>query len=564
MSELMCGTAKCLRLLAMLLMVLPGCAPQKSTLPDASATDLSATSPAAADSPATVRRVSAGDPPVANSVEPLSATGPDERLARLVGQDRWDVYYLGGARFGYGSTRWRRMADKPDLIVASGMLRLSIKRFGEVSDSEVSMSVVETTAGEIRSFESDARLGPTPNRARGKLVAGTMQITLDSGGQTRGSSIAWPKGTGGYFVVDEELLCRPMRPGERRTVRSLMPIFNQIAEIELRAVQLESTELLDGRRELLRIETTTKLPGADPMEGVMWTDRDGETVKTLTTALDQVAYRTTKAIALGKSEAAGLDLGDRSLVRLAKPLADPHRAKEIHYRCHLDEGDPARVFLSDASQQVTAIDPHTAEIVVRALRPAASGAEGGTGDRASGSAGTGEAAKTPTDDDRQPNSFIQSDNPRIVAMAREGAGNEKDPWRTAVALERYVRDKVKVKNYSQTFATAADVAQSLEGDCTEHAVLLAALLRARGLPARVAIGLVYVPAEQAFGFHMWTEVYVDGQWIGVDGTLGLGGIGAGHLKLATSSLKEATAFSSFLPVAQVLGKLKIEVRDENR
>jgi hypothetical protein len=46
--------------------------------------------------------------------------------------------------------------------------------------------------------------------------------------------------------------------------------------------------------------------------------------------------------------------------------------------------------------------------------------------------------------------------------------------------------------------------------------------------------------------------------------LGLGGIGAGHLKLATSSLKEATAFSSFLPVAQVLGKLKIEERDENR
>jgi Transglutaminase-like superfamily len=508
-----------------------------------------------------MRRVSAGDPPIAAGDEQRSATAPEERLAKLAGRERWDVYYLGGARFGYGSTRWRRVEDKPDLIVASGMLRLTIKRFGEASVSDVSMSVVETTAGEVRSFESDARLGPTPNRARGKLVAGTMQVTLDSGGQKRSTSIAWPKGTGGYFAVDEELLCRPMQPGERRTVRSLMPIFNQIAEIELRAIQLESTELLDGRRELLRIETTTKLPGTDAMEGIMWTDRDGETVKTLTTALDQVAYRTTKAIALGKSDVPGLDIGDRSLVRLAKPLADPHRAKEIQYRCHLDDADPARVFVSDASQQVTAIDPRTAEVVVRALRPAAAtaGTEGRAGDRTPDRTKAGTAADSPTDDDRQPNSFIQSDDPRIVAMAREGAGDEKDPWRTAVALERYVRDKVKAKNYSQTFATAADVAQSLEGDCTEHAVLLAALLRARGLPARVAIGLVYVPAEQAFGFHMWTEVYVDREWIGVDGTLGLGGIGAGHLKLATSNLKEATAFSSFLPVAQVLGKLKIEV-----
>ena len=30
------------------------------------------------------------------------------------------------------------------------------------------------------------------------------------------------------------------------------------------------------------------------------------------------------------------------------------------------------------------------------------------------------------------------------------------------------------------------------GDCTEHAVLLAAVVKARGLPARVCHGLVYV------------------------------------------------------------------------
>ena len=38
------------------------------------------------------------------------------------------------------------------------------------------------------------------------------------------------------------------------------------------------------------------------------------------------------------------------------------------------------------------------------------------------------------------------------------------------------------KDLSVGFATAADVARTAQGDCTEHAVLLAALLRASDIP----------------------------------------------------------------------------------
>ena len=240
-------------------------------------------------------------------------------------------------------------------------------------------------------------------------------------------------------------------------------------------------------------------------------------------------------MAEGKAQTRPFDLGDLATVKLARPISDAHRAKELHYRVSLADADPAKLFIADQSQQVTPVDPHTAEIVVRAVRP--------------DDPAKVDAAAAVTDDDRQPNSFVQSDDSRIVAMAREAAPAEKDPWRTAVALEHYVHEKVAIKNYSQTFATAAEVARSLEGDCTEHAVLLAALLRARGLPARVVIGLVYVPNLQAFAFHMWTEVSIHDRWIGLDATLGQGGIGAGHLKLAVTNLKQSTAFASFLPVA---------------
>ena len=53
------------------------------------------------------------------------------------------------------------------------------------------------------------------------------------------------------------------------------------------------------------------------------------------------------------------------------------------------------------------------------------------------------------------------------------------------------------------------MAKSREGDCTEHAVFLMALCRARGIPARGAMGLVYLESQRAFFYHMWTEVYID-------------------------------------------------------
>jgi transglutaminase/protease-like cytokinesis protein 3 len=128
-----------------------------------------------------------------------------------------------------------------------------------------------------------------------------------------------------------------------------------------------------------------------------------------------------------------------------------------------------------------------------------------------------------------------------------------------VTLEKHVHDNLITTDFSQVFASAADVARTGRGDCTEYAVLLAALCRARGIPARVAFGLVYVAPQQGFLYHMWTEVWIKDRWIPIDATLGRGGIGADHLKLSDSNLKGASAYTSLLPIANVVGRLKIDV-----
>jgi len=87
------------------------------------------------------------------------------------------------------------------------------------------------------------------------------------------------------------------------------------------------------------------------------------------------------------------------------------------------------------------------------------------------------------------------------------------------------------------------------------------MLRAKGIPSRIVVGLVYADRLFAFGGHMWTEVNLNDQWIPLDATLGNGGIGAAHIKLADSALSDdgPAALSGFAPLMNVIGKLKLEV-----
>jgi hypothetical protein len=76
------------------------------------------------------------------------------------------------------------------------------------------------------------------------------------------------------------------------------------------------------------------------------------------------------------------------------------------------------------------------------------------------------------------------------------------------------------------------------------------------------MGLVYIEQDKSYGYHMWTEVFVHGDWYPLDGTIGQGGIAGGHIKLADGSLKGTSAMSTFLPIASMIGKIKIHI-DKN-
>ncbi len=129
-------------------------------------------------------------------------------------------------------------------------------------------------------------------------------------------------------------------------------------------------------------------------------------------------------------------------------------------------------------------------------------------------------------------------------------------WDKARAVEAWVNRNMKATEFSQAMASCANVAKSLSGDCTEYAMLSAGMCRALGVPSRTAIGLVYAPARDGkpfLAYHMWFEVYVDGQWVALDATLGRGSVGPGHIKITDASWHEEKSFAPLLPVLGVLG-----------
>jgi hypothetical protein len=496
-------------------------------------------------------------PPAAtNAPAAAASTAPAAAVPALssAGETRetWDVVTIQGARVGYIQTRVTRgqYQGRPAVRV-EGVHHLVIMRAGDPSTQEIRFVSLETPAGKLIQFQTETQFGPAPMRTAGRVEGDRLVLETASVGKTENSVIPWPAECGGLYAMELSLQREPMQPGQTRTLRSLLPGLNVPVTSNLTAQRYESVTLLSGSYELLRIDTQVQFPDGTKLPGTVWVDRTGEMLKNFSELLNLETFRATKAQALDQKDVGRYDLMARLSIPLAKPMALGHAAKRVRYRLTLEGKDPAAVFVSGPSQQLRSLDAHTAELTVTALRP-----------------GAGPAALTPADrqahmDDLRPSNYLQTEDPVVVAMAKEAsAGAAADPWSVAVALERYVRQNITRKDFSQAFATAAEVARSRNGDCTEHALLLAALARVCGIPARVAVGLVYVEPSAAFGYHMWTEVYVAGVWIPADATLGRGGIGAAHLKLANSNLRTGDAFASFLPVLNVMGRLKIEVLRE--
>jgi hypothetical protein len=156
--------------------------------------------------------------------------------------------------------------------------------------------------------------------------------------------------------------------------------------------------------------------------------------------------------------------------------------------------------------------------------------------------------------------FVQSEHPDLVAKAAEIVGDESNAWLAAQKIMRWVHGNMKRMRSYPTPITSRECLQTLEGDCSEHAMLFVGLARAAGIPTKFVAGLAAV--DDAFWYHAWNEVYVgEDKWVALDATWGEPLVDATHVKLGEGAL-DATSFARVcLHTGKTMGALKLRVKE---
>ena len=153
-------------------------------------------------------------------------------------------------------------------------------------------------------------------------------------------------------------------------------------------------------------------------------------------------------------------------------------------------------------------------------------------------------------DSLQPSRYIQSNDPSVIRQAKEIVGSETDPVRQVVLLTEWVYENLE-KRPVLGLPDALTTLKNKRGDCNEHAALFAALARSLNIPTMIAAGVTMY--NNAFYYHAWNEVCLNGQWISLDSTTNQLPADLYHIRFILGDLEGQLAIGS------LLGKLQIEI-----
>ncbi|MGO9464736.1 MAG: transglutaminase-like domain-containing protein [Isosphaeraceae bacterium] len=467
-------------------------------------------------------------------------------------QDSWDAIYLGGSKTGWVHTFVKKVQDRGrDYLNVRVDIEQTVKRGKDFSVTKLMYGTIETLDGQVLRLDTLTEAGTQKLRAHGDVIKGEMELVLEGTGERQKLTIPWGPDVRGPYAPEQSMAKKPMTERETRTLKMFMPDLNKICQITLQARGIEPVVLGDGAiKPLLRVEQTTKVDGKPRPEfdATLWADSGGQLLKTEQDIFGGVImFRTTEKAAKSPGGPIQFDMIKNTLIKLARDIPDPEKARLVKYRLTLKEGNPAEAIMADPRQTLQpGADGNTAILEVKRIGPL-----------------DGEPGPAEVDPQYlKPNALVTSQDRQVRALAQRATRGVTDPWQKAVRINDAVYKYVEKKTFEVAFAAANEVARNRSGDCTEHSVLAAAMCRAVGIPSRVAVGLVYVdePRQElkGFGYHMWIEVYVNQRWVALDPTFDQSDVDAVHLKLSESSLQGVSPFEMFLPILRVAGKLEIE------
>lgn len=289
----------------------------------------------------------------------------------------------------------------------------------------------------------------------------------------------------------------------------------------------------------------------DIMGGIttrLWVSDDGTLYKTSTDMMGQsyVANKTDRKTALGAVDVVDIVLKTRIVPTGKRPKRG---AKQFVANVQLTKGELKKAIVTDSRQKLEIDSERKGTLTIEVP-----------------DVDEDNCPELPIQDKKlqeylSSSVYIEAEDPDIHAKAIEILDDESNSWRAAKKLSNWVFKSIKEKHLSGGYSSALTTLKARTGDCTEHTVLLIAMARSVGLPARICSGIVFM--RNAFYYHFWPEVYV-GKWVQMDPTIGQIIADANHIQLAGKMLESNTMIEYTEGVFRTLNQLEIAVVESDR
>ena len=471
-------------------------------------------------------------------------------------QEIWYRVEVSGQAAGW---MVERQIDADGRVVTESDLQISFRRAGAALNLGMSSRFIETADHQPIEMWTRHQLGAAPQETSYRFEDGAVIMNDDK--RLDAPSEGWLTPA----AADRELRER------------MQALFDQDApDGGLRSVEISTLDpslglqvatmrwVLEQKSTSFELEGTTypasrwrqSLSFAPQIESVVYLDENGDMLSSATPmmGLEMRFVRTSQEKA--QSYGDGPELLVQSFIYPDRRIEEPRRLRLGAYRVTVD-GEAVQL-PEVASQR------QEGEVVVVDL-DGALGARPDENAEASANDSMGRYLQAST--------YYDYTAPEIQALhagardASNGEATEKPAAERAEAIRRLVNRHLEEKNLDSILATADEAAKARAGDCTEHAVLLTALLRADGIPSRTATGVLYVDAfagkQHLFAYHMWSQAFLDGRWVDLDATLDDDTpFDATHLIFDVPDLDdEGSALMHMAGAAPLIGRAQIEVLD---
>ncbi|MCD6175765.1 MAG: transglutaminase domain-containing protein [Planctomycetes bacterium] len=435
-------------------------------------------------------------------------------------------------------------AVENDKVITTESVSMTLGRGGQAVTITSQEIHIETPDGTPLGFEMTMTTSGTEQKTVGTVANGKVTTTRQVMGQAQERTIDWPQGAllnEGLRLLQEK---RGLKPGTSYTASVFRPDMMMALPAAVQIGEMKKIDLFGRPLNLTEVITTLSIQG-QPITMTGYVDKEFKAMKTLVPmmGMEMEMVACDKSFAL--SEVDSVDFLEKLSIASPVKLMNLHTIESVSYTLKPTTDKKLQLPVSPCQS----VEPSETEIIVTVtrLKPAKDIPFPYTGNDAEAM----DALKA-TD-------YLQCDNEKVIDLAKTAVKDAPDTAAAARQIEAFVDGYITQKDLSVGYASAAEVAETRQGDCSEHAVLAAAMCRAVGIPARIVCGVVYadlfLSKQSIFGGHMWVEVYIGDTWIGLDATRSeQGGFGPGHIALARGNGEP----TDFFGLVNTLGCFEIE------